>query len=279
MKILILGGTGLVGKALMKHFQAEHEVAVFGREIYQHQAQLKSSIERADILIQLSGATIAKRWNDKYKQEIWDSRIKTNQQLLEIFSQLKNKPKVLFASAVGYYPASNCQQPLDEDSNCGTDELSLLAVEWEKLAKQLQKEVLIFRFGVVLSPNGGALKEMLPIYKLGLGGPISTGTQCFPWVSIEDLVRAFDFAIDNNLSGTFNLTAPELITQKQFGKTFAQVLKRPFLVKTFEWQLKLIFGQGAMVLTKSISVTSEKLQQQGFVFDYPTIRTALKNLL
>ncbi len=160
MKILILGGTGLVGRALVDFLSKENEIKAFGRGIYQNEQLLQDSVEWSDVLIQLSGATISKRWTSKYKQEIWDSRIKTNQQLATIFSNIKNKPKVIFASAVGFYPESNCDNPFNESHiENGSDYLSLLAKEWESEAYNLSDDVLIFRFGVVLSLDGGALKE------------------------------------------------------------------------------------------------------------------------
>lgn len=279
MKILILGGTGLVGNALVEHLGSQHHVKAFGREIYENHSKLQSAITWADLVIQLSGANISKRWTKSYKQQIWDSRIETNNQLVEVFNNLEKKPKLIFASAVGFYPESDCHHPLDEsDLEHGDDFLALLANEWEKTAKKIHQDVLIFRFGVVLSKQGGALKEMLPMYKLGLGGPINSGSQCFPWVYIKDLIRAFDFGIEHNLTGTFNLTSPQIISQKQFGRAFAQSLKRPFFIKTFSFQLKLIFGQGADVLVKSLSVYPTKLLKAGFKFKFEKIDDAFLDI-
>lgn len=279
MNILILGGTGLVGQALHETLQDDHQVQAFGRGIYSSTKLLTEKIEWSDILIQLSGASVAKRWTARYKQEIWDSRIKTNQQLVDIFSTLKNKPKLIFASAVGYYPESYCDAALDEScSGPGSDYLSLLSTRWEELAKEISNDALIFRFGVVLSKKAGALKEMLPMYKLGLGGPIGSGKQCFPWIYIKDLVRAFSYGINKDLSGIYNLTSPDLITQKTFGKAFAKTLRRPFYLTTFEWQLKLIFGEGSQVLTKSLAIKPTKLSEQGFIFKYPKIENTLKDI-
>ncbi len=279
MKILILGGTGLVGNALVEHLGSQHHVKAFGRKIYENHSKLQSETTWADLVIQLSGANISKRWTKSYKKQIWDSRIETNNQLVEVFNNLEKKPKLIFASAVGFYPESDCHHPLDEsDLEHGDDFLALLANEWEKTAKKIHQDVLIFRFGVVLSKQGGALKEMLPMYKLGLGGPINSGSQCFPWVYMKDLIRAFDFGIEHNLTGTFNLTSPQIISQKQFGRAFAQSLKRPFFIKTFSFQLKLIFGQGADVLVKSLSVYPTKLLKAGFKFKFEKIDDAFLDI-
>ncbi len=280
MKILILGGTGLVGSALLEHFSTSHEVKVCGREIYKSDDTLEEHIEWAEILIQLSGATIAKRWTKKYKEEIWSSRIKTNQKLAKIYNKSNNSPKVVFASAVGFYPESDCENPFDETyTQHGSDFLSALAKNWEKEALNINQNALIFRFGVVLSKNGGALKEMLPMYRIGAGGPIGNGNQCFPWIHIQDLVKAIQFGINKDLKGIFNLTSPNLISQKKFGKALSKTIKRPFFIKTFPWQLNLIFGEGSQVLMKSLSVKPKKLIEHGFKFEFSQIDDALKDLL
>lgn len=279
MKILILGGTGLVGKALVSHFALNHEVKALGREIYNQQKLLKEYIEWSDLLIQLSGATIAKRWTKKYKEEIWNSRIKTNQKLAKIYNQSYNRPKLICASAVGFYPESNCKNPFDESyKKHGSDFLSILADNWEQEMLNISSKALIFRFGVVLSKNGGALKEMLPMYRLGAGGPIGDGAQCFPWIHIQDLVNAIQFGIDKNLNGIYNLTSPDLINQKDFGKALSKTISRPFFIKTFPWQLKLLFGEGSEVLLKSLAVSPKKLLKHGFKFNFANIDSALKDL-
>jgi uncharacterized protein (TIGR01777 family) len=144
----------------------------------------------------------------------------------------------------------------------------------------LSDDVLIFRFGVVLDPKQGALAKMLPAFKLGLGGPVAGGKQCFSWVCIDDLVRAFEHALNQpDLTGVVNLTAPTPVTQRQFGQTLARVLKRPFGLPLPAWQLKLMFGRGAQVLMMSHAVLPTRLQASGFVFDYPTPEAALTHLL
>ena len=280
MNIVILGGTGLVGTALTKYFSKQNNIRSFGREIYNSDELLRQNIRWSDVIIQLSGATISKRWTEKYKKEIWNSRIKTNQKLAEIYSETSNNPKVIFASAVGFYPESTCDAPLDEnDIQPGSDYLAQLAKEWEAVAKVINDKVLIFRFGVVLSKNGGALKEMLPMYKIGLGGPIGDGKQCFPWIHIDDLVRGIDFGLDNNLEGTYNLTSPQIISQKYFGKALSKTLNRPFFIKTYKWQLGMIFGEGSQVLIKSLAVSPTRMISEKFTFVFPDINKALKNIL
>ncbi|HIB31169.1 MAG TPA: TIGR01777 family protein [Candidatus Thioglobus sp.] len=281
MKILILGGTGLIGGALERHLSADHEVECVGRSAFASQDVLNKLVQDKDLIIKLSGANIVKRWNAAYKQEIWDSRIETSKQLKIALDFLTNKPRIFCASAVGFYPESLCEQPFNEDcKHPGTGFLSDLVVAWEKSSESLAKEVLIFRFGVVLSVKGGALSQMLLPFKLGFGGPVAGGKQCFSWIHVGDLVKAFSYAIEHpEMQGVFNLTSPNPVTQAQFGKTLASLLHRPFLLPLFKWQIKLLFGEGSQVLTQGASVVPKKLLKLGFQFDYAESRLALKDII
>jgi uncharacterized protein (TIGR01777 family) len=281
MKILILGGTGLIGGALERHLSADHEVECVGRSAFASQDVLNKLAQDKDLIIKLSGANIVKRWNAAYKQEICDSRIETSKQLKIALDFLTNKPRIFCASAVGFYPESLCDQPFNEDcKHPGTGFLSDLVVAWEKSSESLAKEVLIFRFGVVLSVKGGALSQMLLPFKLGFGGPVAGGKQCFSWIHVGDLVKAFSYAIEHpEMQGVFNLTSPNPVTQAQFGKTLASLLHRPFLLPLFKWQIKLLFGEGSQVLTQGASVVPKKLLKLGFQFDYAESRLALKDII
>ena len=281
MKILILGGTGLIGGALERHLSTDHEVECVGRSAFVSQNILNKLVQDRDLIIKLSGANIVKRWNSAYKQEIWDSRIVTGKQLKVSLDFLKSKPRIICASAVGFYPESSCDKPFDESyKHPGTGFLSDLVVAWEKHSKNLSKDVLIFRFGVVLSVKGGALSQMLLPFKLGFGGPVAGGKQCFSWIHVDDLLKAFSYAIEHpDLQGVFNLTSPNPVTQGQFGKTLANLLHRPFLLPLFKWQIKLLFGEGSQVLTQGVSVIPTKLLQLGFKFDYAEVTSALKDVI
>ena len=131
-----------------------------------------------------------------------------------------------------------------------------------------------------MSKKGGALKQMYLPYLLGFGGPIKGGNHCFSWVHINDLIKAFEFILNHtDARGIYNLTSPQPIKQKYFGKVLAKALKRPFIVPLFEWQLKLLFGKGSRVLTQSLSVVPKFLLDEGFVFDFPDIESALLDLI
>ena len=281
MKIVILGGTGLIGKALEKDFKLNHEVECKGREAFISFETLLTSVRDCDLVIQLSGANISKRWSSSYKREIWTSRVDATNLLASVIQSLPNKPKIICASAVGYYPESDCEHPLNETDNIpGSDFLADLSVAWEVAAKSISKDAIIFRFGVVLSRKGGALKQMYLPYQLGFGGPIKGGSHCFSWVHMKDLIKAFRFILNHqDASGIYNLTSPQPIQQKYFGKVLAKALKRPFLVPLFEWQLKLLFGKGSKVITQSVSVIPKFLLDEGFVFEFPDIESALLDLI
>lgn len=284
MKICILGGTGLVGQALKSKLNVQHNVTTVGRSAFNNEQELIAIIKDAQIIIQLSGANIGQRWSKGYKQQIWDSRVETTEMLASAIAKLDHPPKRVFcASAIGFYPENNCDTPVDETCTTpGDNFLAELSVAWEQSASKLapKENLVITRFGVVLDKQQGALAKMLPAFKFGLGGPVAGGEQCFSWVHIDDLVNAYVFLINNpEWNGTFNITAPLPLAQKTFAKTLAKTLKRPCFVPLPLWQLKLIFGEGAQVLTHSSAVLPTKLQHKGFEFQYPDASSALKNLL
>ena len=281
MKIVILGGTGLIGEALKENFILNHEVECFGREAFISFDTLLDAVKNCSLVIQLSGANISKRWSSSYKKEIWSSRVDATKLLARVIHSLPYKPKIICASAVGFYPESDCEHPLNEtDNSPGSDFLAKLSVAWEEAAKSISSDAIIFRFGVVLSRKGGALKQMYLPYLLGFGGPIKGGNHCFSWVHMKDLIKAFEFILKRpDASGIYNLTSPQPIQQKYFGKVLAKALKRPFLVPLFEWQLKLLFGKGSKVITQSVSVIPKFLLDEGFVFDFPDIESALLDLI
>ena len=281
MKIVILGGTGLIGSSLKEDLLSDHEVECFGREAFHSPNKLLSHLKGSDLVIQLSGSTIAKRWTKKHLKEVWESRVDANNMLAKAIKLLTKKPRVICASGVGYYPESNCENPLQEtDNEPGNDYMAKLSIAWEDAAKSISTDVIILRFGVVLSRKGGALKKLYLPYFLGLGGPIKDGTSCFSWIHIKDLIKVFNFIISKpDVSGIYNVTSPTPIQQKYFGRALAKALKRPFVVPLFEWQLKLLFGSGSRILTQSVSVFPRRLIDEGFEFDFPEIESAMSDLI
>jgi len=281
MKIVILGGTGLIGSSLKEDLLSDHEVECFSRSAFHSPDKLLSHLKGSDLVIQLSGSTIAKRWTKKHLKEVWESRVDANYMLAKAIKLLTKKPRVICASGVGYYPESNCENPLQEtDNEPGNDYMAKLSIAWEDAAKLISNDVIILRFGVVLSRKGGALKKLYLPYFLGFGGPIKDGTSCFSWIHIKDLIKVFNFIMSKpDVFGIYNVTSPTPIQQKYFGRTLAKALKRPFIVPLFEWQLKLLFGSGSRVLTQSVSVFPRRLIDEGFEFDFPEIESAMSDLI
>lgn len=281
--VTILGGTGFIGRHLQQRLVAQsYKVSAYGRHAYDTPETLIEAVDGSDLLIILSGENIGQRWSEKYKQALSDSRIKTTGQVNDALQNCSSPPqKILCASAIGIYPEQACQNPVDETCNeVGHGFLGQLGEAWEKASKALSPEPTIMRFGVVLGLDGGALQKMLPPFKLGLGGPVAGGQQCFSWIHIDDLTRAIVFLAQQQVEQkTYNLCAPNPVSNSEFGRTLANVLHRPFWLPLPEWQLKLMFGEGAQVLTHSASVVPANLLQAGFEFKYPTAVEALSELL
>ncbi|BCN94336.1 epimerase [Thiomicrorhabdus immobilis] len=283
MKVMILGGTGFVGRYLEADLLEQgFDVKVYGREAFQDGFDLSSCLENQDLLIMLAGENIGRRWSKSYKTALLESRTITNQKLKQSLQACQNPPKRIFsASAIGFYPESDCQHPVDETcTKAGSGFLGELSQQWEQASLALSPKPVIMRFGVVLGKNGGALQKMLPPFRFGLGGPVAGGQQCFSWIHIEDLARAVNYLIDYpEFSGVFNLTSPNPVTNRVFGQCLAQTLNRPFWLPLPEFQLKLMFGEGAQVLTHSSAVLPRALLEKGFYFLYPKIDGALQQIL
>jgi uncharacterized protein (TIGR01777 family) len=287
MKIVILGGSGLIGQALSQHLQPKYTVVTHDRKIFDSSSNLMNAILGSDVVINLAGANIGERWTKGYKQQIWDSRIKSTQSLVDCLHKIEepsHRPQRLInASAIGFYPQSNCQFTFDESqTEPGNDFLAKLSVAWETEAMKAESicPVTITRFGVVLAKQGGALAKMLPAFKMGMGGPVAGGNQCFSWITIDDLCKAVHFILQRpNLSGAINVTSPHPLPQKQFAQALGRALNRPAVIPLFSWQLKLIFGEGAQVLTHSASVFPKRLLDEGFEFGFPEVSQALKQVL
>lgn len=283
MKIILLGGTGFIGSYLSAYLLKKgHEVESYGRVAFTKRFDLTGCLEGADLLIMLAGENVGKRWNSAYKKALIESRTLTNLALKQVLLKCENPPKRIFsASAIGIYPQNSCAHPVDEScTEVGQGFLGKIGQAWEQASLELSPTPVILRFGVVLGNGGGALYKMLPPFKLGLGGPVAGGQQCFSWVHIHDLARTVHFLIEHpEITGTFNVTAPNPVTNSEFGRALAKQLNRPFWLPLPEFQLKLMFGEGAQVLTHSSAVIPQHLIDSGFEFEFDAVEAALKNLI
>ncbi len=282
-KIAITGASGFVGTYLTKRFQKQDfQVIAICRDDLENQEQLTNLIDGCQIVINLAGATILAPWNEEYKKELYNSRIDTTKALVNAFKKVTNKPKLFIStSAVGIY--NDDKKYNESTTKYANSFLGKLCQDWEKealKAQDLKIRTAIFRFGVVLGKDGGALQQMITPFKFGLGGNIGDGSQFFSYIHIRDLGRAYNFIIDNeNLDGAFNLTAPITTTNKGLTQTLAKVLNRPTLLPLPKFAVNLLYGEGASVLTGGQNAVPKRLTEDGFDFKYKTIEQTINNLV
>ena len=295
MKIVISGASGLIGTQLVAKLSSSgHEVIRLVRRSPKSgeiQWNPKSgtldaaALEGTDAVIHLSGAGIGdKRWSAAYRKEILDSRTDTTALLAKTIASLSRKPSVfLSGSAIGIYGARNDEQ-LTEVSTHGTGFLADVCEQWEAAAKPAVDagvRTVYLRTGIVLSPKGGALKKLLPLFKLGVGGKFSNGKQWQSWISIDDEIGAIEYLLTANVSGAVNLTAPNPVTNAEFTKVLASVLKRPAIVPVPTFAPKILLGgelADALLFTGQ-RVIPAALNASGYTFKHTTLESALRSLL
>ncbi len=270
MKVAITGASGFVAKHLIKTFS---DFVVIDRK--DSKEQIVAKLKGVKVVINLAGAPIIKRWNESYKKLLHSSRINTTRTLVSAINE-SDVAHFISTSAVGVY--KNGLASSEDATELGDDFLATLVKAWEAEAKKCQKKTTILRFGVVLGADGGALAQMLPPFKLGLGGIIGDGKMMTSWIAVDDLVQIYTFIIENSLEGVFNATAPNPVSNYTFTKNLGAVLHRPTIFPVPVFVLKLLFGEGASVLTDSKEVYPKALEAAGFVFRYPTIKEALEHI-
>lgn len=296
MNILIAGGTGLIGTALEKKFrQAGHQVWILSRQksqrdnyIFWQPAQKIIQLDtdlKIDTVINLAGESIADhRWNKAVKKSIWTSRTQATELLAATILTMKHPPKVfLSSSAIGIY-GNTSDSVVDEHSPAGSDFLAELALDWEYATETISHSSVRsvqLRTGVVLSPKGGVLAQMLLPFKLGLGGSFSHGNQYMSCISLPEIVNAIEFIIQTvSIEGPVNLVAPEAITNRQFTATLASLLKRPAFFTIPAVVARLAFGEMADALLLSSSrVKPQVLIDHGYQFLDKDLRQALEKML
>jgi uncharacterized protein (TIGR01777 family) len=295
MKIVVSGASGLIGTQLVAKLSSSgHEVVRLVRRSPKSgeiQWNPKSgtldaaALEGTDAVIHLSGAGIGdKRWTSGYRKEILDSRTATTALLATTMASLSRKPSVfLSGSAIGIYGARNDEQ-LTEVSTHGTGFLAEVCEQWEAAAKPAVDagiRTVYLRTGIVLSPKGGALKKLLPLFKLGVGGKFGNGKQWQSWISIDDEIGAIEHLLTANVSGAVNLTAPNPVTNAEFTKVLASVLKRPAIVPVPTFAPKILLGgelADALLFTGQ-RVIPAALNASGYMFKHTTLESAFRSLL
>ncbi len=300
MKFLITGGTGFVGKQLTSRLLREgYEVTVLTRSLKDTQVThpqisylqgdptqkgpWQEKVSHHDAVINLAGASIFAKWTEEHKKAIRESRIKTTKNIVEaIPAPLSHSFTLFSASAVGYYGFTKDEE-LTEESPPGNDFLAQVAKEWEDEALQARNKgvrVVISRFGIVLGEKGGALGQMVPLFKKYLGGPIGDGNQWFSWIHIKDLAEAFIFLSKQpTLSGPFNFCAPNPVRNKELAKALGKVLNKPSFMPAPGFLVKLVLGEFGSVILKGQRVIPRRLLDKGFQFQYPHLEKALQDIL
>src|SRR5262245_10665721 len=300
MKVLLTGATGLIGRSLCRKLTDDgHTVIGVSRssrkppglgvaEIKQWDPQTgpiaPTALDGIDAAVNLAGEPIdSRRWSEQQKKLIRDSRIVTTRNLVETLCSIDRKPEVLVSSsAVGFYGDRGDEQ-LDETSTHGRGFMSEICREWESEAERVTERgirVVKVRTGVVLSREGGALQKMLTPFKFGIGGPLGSGKQWFPWIHINDIVGIFHHAIVTRiLSGAVNGVAPEPATNKEFTRELAKALHRPAFLPVPEAAMRVLVGEMAEVLFGSQRVLPTVALESGYRFQYPALTEALSDLL
>jgi uncharacterized protein (TIGR01777 family) len=290
-RILMTGGTGFIGSALCAYFlQAGHHLTVLTRSTRKsiegiHYIQQLRPEDAYDIVINLAGAPINQRWTIQAKKMIEHSRIETTQRVIDYIKSTKHKPRLLISgSAIGYYGTSPNKIFDETSADEPHDFAQQLCHDWEATALQAKNygvRVCLLRTGVVLGKKGGMLKLLLPTFRLGLGAIIGEGQQWLSWIHISDLVQAIALIIQTTeIEGPVNLTAPQAVSQQQFAKTLAHILKRPCFLRLPQWFVTLVFGEmGKALLLQGQQVRPKVLQDKHFNWQFPTLDLALRDLL
>jgi hypothetical protein len=301
-KIIVTGATGLIGRKLCsKLLEQGNEITIFTRNPeaakkvmrsakkyvkwnYNNPEEWKDYLNETDSVIHLAGTNLgAKRWNNEFKKELFNSRIESTRQLVNEIKKCRDKPKsFVTASAVGYY-GDGGDEVLIEKSNPGKDFLSNLCYEWEKEAEKIEDQNVrrvSLRIGLTLSSEGGVLKKLLPPFKIFLGGPLGNGKQWFPWIHIEDLINIIIHAIKtDSLLGPVNIASPGIVRMNDFATSIGKVLQRPSFFQVPKFILKIAVGEFADAIISGQKVSVDKLLKSGFNFRFADLENALKNLL
>lgn len=292
LKVLIVGGTGFIGQHLTKAFNDKgYHVYISTRTPNNYETTRDTTFisERLNprllppinIIVNLVGESLFGYWSASKKNRILTSRIQSTKQIVHFMEHMKQRPEVFInASAVGFYGTSDDVIFTESTTQPGDDFLATVVKKWEQAAKQAEKldiRTLLARFGIVLGNEGSLPLMSLPV-KLGVGGKIGSGKQYMSWVHIDDVVNMLLYAIENNLSGPINITAPTPEQNKQFIKRLARTLKRPAIFPTPKLLLRTGLGEMSSLITEGQYVLPRKLQDANYQFNYPTLEGALENI-
>jgi uncharacterized protein (TIGR01777 family) len=302
MRIMVTGGTGFIGSAVIKYLSPlPHDLVLLTRgssrmELrgaltvkYVHwdpslPGPWEKEVNGCDVIINLIGKNVfEERWNDTVKQQILNSRVTATNLLVDAIGKAEQRPSLLIsASAVGYY-GDRAEETITEASAGGTDFLADVVKQWEGAAyraEQFGVRVATPRIGLVLERTGGMIGKMLLPFRLFAGGPIGSGRQYLPWVHMDDVVRGLLYPMENTeFSGVYNLVSPYPVPMKQFAATFGSVLHRPSWLPVPDIALHLLYGEGAKVILSGQKALPERLLSSGYTFSFPELKSALENIM
>jgi uncharacterized protein (TIGR01777 family) len=300
MNILITGATGLIGKKMVTLLKKDNHIIHYlstSKSKIEHTSNYKgfywhpgkgeidlAAFEDVSVVIHLAGASVSKKWSKAYKNEIIQSRVQTSNLLFKTLQSHPNKVKqFVAASAVGIYPDDLTAIYNEDDSKIDDSFLGEVTQLWEEstnLFKSLPLLVTTIRIGVVLAKESGALVEMTKPIKYGLGAALASGKQYVSWIHIDDLVAIFKYVIDNNLEGIYNAVSPYPTTNEELTKAIAKTIHKPlFLPNVPKFMLRLLLGEMHQIVTSSQHVSSRKILDSGFQFQYASLSKSLQNLL
>lgn len=297
MKVIIAGITGGIGKRLASYLHEkgndifslsrDKESALlsipFCKEHYSWNENWERILPEVDAIVNLSGATIGRRWNKKYKQQIYSSRIDTTQAIVDKLNNYTKKTIIFFStSAIGYYPNSN-DEVLDETTRPGSGFISRVCIDWENTALKLHTphRLVIGRFGIVLKSDDIALQRILLPYKFGFGVVIGNGMQWTSWIHISDLLDLIYASLsDTSFEGIYNFVAPYPVRFRNFISTIGKILNKPFMLSLPDYLVRLLFGEQSEVLLSSQRVVPKRLlEEKQYKFKYETIEAALREII
>lgn len=296
MKILITGGTGLIGRHLIPRLlESGNSVIVVTRSPDKARQQLdarvefwkglngRSTLDGIDAVINLAGEPIAdKRWTEEQKQRLCNSRWQITQKLVDLFAASDQPPRVLISgSAAGYYGDLG-EVVVTEEEPPHNEFTHKLCARWEQIACGAQSDttrVCLLRTGVVLAPKGGILGKMVPPFKLGLGGPMGNGRQYLAWIHIDDMVNGILWLLDNDLRGPFNLVSPYPVRNEQFAHALGHALHRPAVLRAPAVAVKLLMGESSVLVLGGQRALPKRLEDSGFAFRWYDLEEALADVL